>query len=330
MTQRWLSLQSGERIIGTSFGVELKPKRAQKVRSWLIERPRTVLQSKFSRIRITRAAKGGQKAKSTCDSNYQAIFDCQNGFLRHAIETGLYHQTGPVIGCFLDGERVETPSNPSLVASIVTRAIAQEQILQRLQTAQEEFDCLEADGVAIVLAAPQLAHLDIEALLASRNAASKLSAKAQVAMSHCCRRPSLLSEATPNARELFREKAMSAIGDLDATDLVDLLHHWLIASVLDDLSIIVSAVELRHLVAARSQTVEQAGVVKMPGGAYAYTIAVVDTRPKSTLKLKQKSRGAGSSTCEPAASPLLPSPSVTSGKWLPANVSAKLAWLDTD
>jgi len=291
VTQRWLALRLGDETVGASFAVELKPKQAGKTRSWLIEPSRALLKSEFSRIRITRAAKGGfARAMATFDSDYHALFDNHRKSMRQTIESGLRHQAGPVVGCFIQGERVSVHDQPSLVAAVVTGALGQEQILQRLQTAQKEFDCLDVDGIGILLAAPQLANLDIKTLLACRSVGSKLSEKAKAAARLCCCPPGVFLKMTPNAREECREKAVYAINKLDVADLVDLLHNWLIALMLDDVSIIVSAARLESPVSCRSQTQDHAGVVRLSASeSYVYAIAVVDACPKSISKLKEKS-----------------------------------------
>lgn len=288
VTRRWLPLGSGELATGAHFAVELKLKHAHKVRSWLIEPSRVLLKARIPRIQITRAEKE-YKLKPRCDSEYQAFFISEENSMKRAVEVGLSHPTGPVVGYFREGHRAHRPVNPSRVAAIVATALANEQILKRLKSAQKTFDYLDVDGVAIILATSQLADRDIEALLQRRLVGRRLSARAEAVTNICRCSPRVLIEAVPEVCEAHREKAICAIFNLNISELVDLLYDWLVALVLDDLSIIVSAAKLTRPAQSRSQTADLVGVVEISTGkCYAYTIAMVDTRPKMPSKIKAK------------------------------------------
>jgi hypothetical protein len=181
------------------------------------------------------------------------------------------------------------PANPSRAATIVASALAREPILRRLRVAQQAFDCLDIDGVAIILVAPRLVGLDVEAILEGRSVGTRLSPNADVAEKICRCPPGLLAVTGPKAREVHRKEAISTLHKLETTDLLDLLHNWLIALTLDDVSIIVSAMKLIIPVPPRRQSCRHMGVVRLDdNSAYAYAVAVVDTGPKPPLKLRRK------------------------------------------
>jgi len=289
VTQQWLPLGSDEAARGGCFSIELKPKQAEKVRSWLVDPSRASFKSQFVRVGITRAATEGRKPAPALDADYEGLFSGELKSVRRVIKASLGQQSGPVISCFLEGDRTRVPANPSRAATIVACALARESILRRLRVAQQAFDCLDIDGVAIALAAPTLVSVDVEALLEYRSAGVRLSPTAETAEKVCRCSPGKLAATKPKAREVHREEAISTLYRLEMPDLLNLLHNWLVALTLDDISIIISAMKLTIPVPSRRQTCRQMGVIRLDEKtAYAYSIAVVDAGPKSSSKLRKK------------------------------------------
>jgi hypothetical protein len=289
-TQQWLPLGLGETVRGVCLAVEIKAKQAENVRSWLVDPSSASFKAKFTRIRITRAATKGKKPAPAPDADYKALFSGEMKSMWRVIKAGLGKQSGPVVSCFLEGKRVRAPSNPSRVAAIAAFALAREPILRRLRVAQQAFDCLDIDGVAIVLAAPQLVGLDVEIILGCRPVGSRLSRKAEEAEKKCRCPPGLLTVTGPQTRQMYRKEAISSLYRLETTDLLDLLNNWLVSLSLDDVSIIVSAMKLMAAVPPRRQTCRKMGVVKLDDkSTYAYAVAVIDAGPKPPFKLGTKS-----------------------------------------
>lgn len=179
----------------------------------------------------------------------------------------------------------------SSIAAVVASVLEREPVLKRLRAAQQELDCLDVDGVAVILASRKLVDFDIEALLGCRAVGSKLSAKAKAVAEICRCPPGLFSVVDPKVRQACRKLALSAIGTLDPPDLLDLLHNWLVALALDDVSLVVTATRLMLPTSARHQTPSQMGIVTIKTGeAYAYAIALIDVSPKSPSKLIDKAK----------------------------------------
>lgn len=289
VTKQWLSLGQGESAAGSFFALELKPKQADKGRSWLIKPSRVPLKSKLSRLRASRAAKVENKSTDRSNVDHETFFHGSKSSMKNAIKVGLNRQTRPVVGCFVGGDRVRVLNQTTSSTAIIASVLAREPLLKRLRAAQREFDCLEDDGVAFILATQKLAGLDIEALLGSRAVGSRLSAKAKKVAAVCRCPPGLLSAVDSNTRRAYRNMAISAIRTLDAPDLLDLLHNWLVALALDDVSIIISFARLLMPTCSRHQTQGHAGVLNMNNGeSYAYELAVVDISPKPPSKLEQR------------------------------------------
>lgn len=292
-TQAWLPLGPGEPLVGPCFAVEVKPKQAEKVRSWLVEPSWAAFKSRFSRIHIARAARGVVRPQS--DDHYRALFSGDQLCMQHAINASLDHQTGPVISCFVGGARIMAPTNASNISTVVAAILAREPLLHRLKAAQQTLDFLDIDGVAIVLAAPALHDLDVEdIILGRRSIPGRLSQRAEFVASICRCTPGFLAATGPGAREIRRNIAIAAIQALHAPDLLDLLHHWLVALSLDDVSIVVSASRLTSAklqAEPRLQASSHSGIIQLSEDeAYAYAIAVVDAGLKPASKLWEKCR----------------------------------------
>lgn len=288
-TQQWLPLGWDEARGGMCFAVELKPKQAENARSWLVNLSTAPFKSRFTRIGITRAATGGGKPAPALDADYEALFSGELNSVRRVIKASLGQQHGPVVSCFLEGERVRSPANPSRAAAIVASALAREPILRRLRIAQQAFDCLDIDGVAIALVVPQLVGLDVEAHLEYRSVGTRLSPKAEAAEEVCRCAPGLLAATKLKLREVRRKEAILSLYELEESDLLDLVYNWLVALALDDLSIIVSAIKLSGPISPHRQTNKKMGVIRLHKVSfYAYAIAVIDAGPKRPCKLRRK------------------------------------------
>jgi len=287
-TNIWLPLCRSDTAKGPCFTVELKPKQADKARSWLLEPGRASFKARFSRIQITRAATAGGKPQPAPEVYYEAIFSGDPKGMQRAIEASLNHQTGPVVNFFLDGTRMSPREHPG-VAGVVTAALVREPILRRLRVAQQALDCLDIDGVTIALAAPQLVGLDIDVLLGCQPRTMKLSPHAEVAASMCRCPPGLLAVTTVKAREARRNLMIATLFKLSPQELLELLCVWLVALTLDDISVIVSTTRLTGPTKLRHQLPNLAGVLRTKENElHAYTVAIVDTGPKPTSKIKSK------------------------------------------
>tara|TARA_B100000609_G_scaffold31453_1_gene22501 strand:- start:1162 stop:2430 length:1269 start_codon:yes stop_codon:yes gene_type:complete len=291
VTRNWLPLGPGKKVTGGTFAVELKPKQADKARSWLIDPLKASIKAQFSRFLITQAAKLGKSSAHASNSDHEVLFSGNKASIEKTIRVSFSRQVGPVIGCFVEGNRVPTFAPTSSIAAVVASVLEREPVLKRLRAAQQELDCLDVDGVAVILASRKLVDFDIEALLGCRAVGSKLSAKAKAVAEICRCPPGLFSVVDPKVRQACRKLALSAIGTLDPPDLLDLLHNWLVALALDDVSLVVTATRLMLPTSARHQTPSQMGIVTIKTGeAYAYAIALIDVSPKSPSKLIDKAK----------------------------------------
>jgi hypothetical protein len=291
VTQNWLPLGQGKKVTGGTFAVELKPKQADKARSWLIDPLNASIKAQFSRFLITQAAKLGENSAHASNSDHEVLFSGNKASIEKVIKVSLSRQVGPVIGCFVEGDRVPTFAPTSSIAAVVASVLEREPVLKRLRAAQQELDCLDVDGVAVILGSRKLVDFDIEALLGCRSVGSKLSAKAKAVAEICRCPPGLFSVVDPKVRQAYRKLALSAIGTLDPPDLLDLLHNWLVALALDDVSLVVTATRLMLPTSARHQTPSQMGIVTIKTGeVYAYAIALIDVCPKPSSKLIDKAK----------------------------------------
>ena len=76
---------------------------------------------------------------------------------------------------------------------------------------------------------------------------------------------------------------------LSPQELLELLCVWLVALTLDDISVIVSTTRLTGPTKLRHQLPNLAGVLRTKENElHAYTVAIVDTGPKPTSKIKSK------------------------------------------
>ena len=74
VTRNWLPLGPGKKVTGGTFAVELKPKQADKARSWLIDPLKASIKAQFSRFLITQAAKLGKSSAHASNSDHEVLF----------------------------------------------------------------------------------------------------------------------------------------------------------------------------------------------------------------------------------------------------------------
>lgn len=282
----WLPLHRGDVIEGPCMTMELKPKQAEKARSWLLDPGNASFKAFFTRIEISRAASRGKKPQPAPESCYRGLFSGDPDAIYHAIIASVDYQTGPVVNCFLDGMRVASLPQHLNLPSIVAAALIREPVLRRLRVAQQTLDCLDIDGVAIALAAPHFTGLDLQILLNCQSCASRLSSDAEAVASFCRCPPGLLARTQTNNRRARRNQLIAALYKLSPKQLLELLYSWLVALTMDDISIIVSTTRIQASAKQRHQSSDLAGVLRISqNDVYAYTIAVVDVGPKPTSKV---------------------------------------------
>ncbi|KAJ1454051.1 hypothetical protein M885DRAFT_618548 [Pelagophyceae sp. CCMP2097] len=328
-TRVWRPLPCGAFLVGSPrVAIEIKPKAADGARSWCIEGRFAELKARASRLDIVRAAAEHSKTTGGAASSYSnggvaaaskhrlsssrhhagsAFFSGDLAVLEAAVRGLVDDGTNGLCRGFLDGVQIADVAVLAGHSRAVAAILHREPLLANLRAAQRNFDCLDVDGVAFILALDgdakepegmtDWAAMDWEAYWAEVLATPP----SVVSAMHACAAPAgALSKASAAERDARREAAHAALQALAPHERRSLLRRWLISLALDDVSLMVSFAKVSPAVAERLQTAAGAGVILVDGVALAYCVAALDVGPKPTFKLKSKAR-AEAALCANAA-----------------------------